>query len=337
MKKRLFVLVLAVVLINTLILAKGTPEKEYLVVYAYDSFVSEWGPGQALIEAFKEKTGIEVQLVSAGNGGEILSKLALERHNRQADVVVGIANDLLHETLELDLFTPYRSPILEDIPQFLHFDSTYNLLPFDYGNFAFNYDSQKLANPPHSLEELLEPRFKKSLILIDPRTSSVGMGLLQWTIAVYGDNYLEWWEQVKPNVLTVTDGWSTAYGLFTEGEAPLVISYTTSPLYHLLHENSERYRSLIFEEGNLAVIEGVGIVKGTTKKEAAQQFIDFLLSEGQLEVALTNVMYPVNASIPLPDVFKLSEKPTLSLLLDEDLIAKNREIWLTQWREVMSR
>ncbi|MFA6822004.1 MAG: thiamine ABC transporter substrate-binding protein, partial [Sphaerochaetaceae bacterium] len=68
-----------------------------------------------------------------------------------------------------------------------------------------------------------------------------------------------------------------------------------------------------------------------------QQFIDFLLSEGQLEVALTNVMYPVNASIPLPDVFKLSEKPTLSLLLDEDLIAKNREIWLTQWREVMSR
>src|SRR5690554_957333 len=123
MKKRLFVLVLAVVLINTLILAKGTPEKEYLVVYAYDSFVSEWGPGQALIEAFKEKTGIEVQLVSAGNGGEILSKLALERHNRQADVVVGIANDLLHETLELDLFTPYRSPILEDIPQFLHFDS----------------------------------------------------------------------------------------------------------------------------------------------------------------------------------------------------------------------
>lgn len=337
MRKRLFVLVLAVVLINTLILAKGTPEKEYLVVYAYDSFVSQWGPGQALIEAFKKKTGIDVRLVSAGNGGEILSKLALERHNRQADVVVGISNDLLHETLALNLLTPYISPILKEIPQFLHFDSTYNLLPFNYGNFAFNYDSQNLTNPPHSLEELLEPRFKKSLILIDPRTSSVGMGLLQWTIAVYGDDYLSWWEQVKPNILTITDGWSTAYGLFTEGEAPLVISYTTSPLYHLLHENSERYRSLIFEEGNLAVIEGVGIVKGTTRREVAEKFIDFLLSDGQLEVALTNVMYPVNETTPLPEVFKLSNKPPLSLLLDGDLIAKNREIWLTQWREVMSR
>jgi thiamine transport system substrate-binding protein len=337
MRKLLFVLVLAVVLINTLLFAKGTPEKEYLTIYAYDSFVSEWGPGQTLADAFKEKTGIEVRLVSAGNGGEILSKLALERHNRQADLVIGIANDLLHETLTLDLLTPYRSPVLEDIPEFLHFDPSYHLLPFNYGNFAFNYDTQQLDDPPHSLSELLEPRFRKSLILIDPRTSNVGMGLLQWTIAVYGDDYLKWWELVKPNVLTITDGWSTAYGLFTEGEAPLVISYTTSPLYHLLHENSERYRSLIFGEGNLAVIEGVGIIKGTEQLEAAQQFIDFLLSEGQLEVALTNVMYPVNATTPLPEAFKLSAKPSDSLLLDPELIAKKREIWLTQWREVMSR
>ncbi len=337
MQKRLIVLVLTVLLLPTLLMGKGQTEKDSLTVYAYDSFVSEWGPGQTLVKEFEAKTGIKVNLVSAGNGGELLSKLAMERHNPHADIIIGIANELLHETLALDLLLPYKSPVLQDIPEFLHFDKSYSLLPFNYGNFAFNYDSQQLSTPPHSLEELLDPRFKNSLILIDPRTSNVGMGLLLWTIAVYGEDYLQWWERVKPNVLTITDGWSTAYGLFTQGEAPLVISYTTSPVYHLLNENSERYRSLLFPEGNLAVIEGVGILRSTQMPEEAKQFVDFLLTDGQLEIALTNVMYPVNATVELPEVFALSMKPELSLLLDGEVIAKNREMWLTQWREVMSR
>ena len=36
--------------------------------------------------------------------------------------------------------------------------------------------------------------------------------------------------------MTVTKGWSEAYGLFLEGEADMVLSYTTSPAYHLIAE-----------------------------------------------------------------------------------------------------
>ena len=52
------------------------------------------------------------------------------------------------------------------------------------------------------------------------------------------------WSRLRPRVLTVTPGWSEAYGLFVKGEAPLVLSYTTSPAYHRFAEKSERYAAL---------------------------------------------------------------------------------------------
>ena len=56
------------------------------------------------------------------------------------------------------------------------------------------------------------------------------MGFLYWMHSVYGDDMAVAWQQLQPNILTVTPGWSEAYGLFLEGRAPLVLSYTTSPV-----------------------------------------------------------------------------------------------------------
>lgn len=342
MKKHTICLVLAVLLLPALLFAQGAKEtaettQRSITVYAYDSFVSEWGPGPMVVGQFEELTGIEVQLVSAGNGGELLGKLELERHNPQADVVIGISNELLHETLASGLLTPYESPVLAEIPEFLQFDETNTLLPFDYGNYAFVYDSMKVQDPPQSLDDLLDARWQKGIILMDPRTSSVGMGLLEWTVAVYGDNYLQWWEAVKPNVLTVADGWSSGYGLFTEGEAPLVISYTTSPVYHLLYEDSDRFKAQVFEGGNMAVIEGVGIVDSTHDMDAARQFVDFLLTDAQSDIATANIMYPVNANTVLPEAFNAIPTVERSIMLDHEIIARDRERWLSEWVEVMSR
>jgi thiamine transport system substrate-binding protein len=66
-------------------------------------------------------------------------------------------------------------------------------------------------------------------------------------------------------------------------------------------------------------------------------FIDFLLSDAQETIATTNIMYPVNSSTVLPDAFSAAPKPQVSLMLDANMIAKNRDKWLTEWVEVMSR
>ena len=72
--------------------------------------------------------------------------------------------------------------------------------------------------------------------------------MLHWTISVYGEeNYLDYWKRLKLNLLTITDGWSMAYGMFTKGEVPMVLSYVTSPAYHLEYEKPSGTEPLNFQ------------------------------------------------------------------------------------------
>ncbi|HEB10507.1 MAG TPA: thiamine ABC transporter substrate-binding protein, partial [Spirochaetales bacterium] len=137
---------------------------------------------------------------------------------------------------------------------------------------------------------------------------------------------------------TITDGWDSAYGMFTGGEAPIVLSYTTSPAYHVEYEESRRYRALIFKRGNYLQIEGMAILKGARNRETAREFIDFILTEEfQKEIPLTNWMYPVNPRVKLPESFKFAPKPLTSLSLSAEEIDKNRDLWLKDWARLISR
>ena len=72
------------------------------------------------------------------------------------------------------------------------------------------------------------------------------MGLLLWIKSVYGDKAIDYWRELQPKILTVTKGWSEAYALFLDGEADMVLSYTTSPAYHLIAEENEIIMMLLF-------------------------------------------------------------------------------------------
>lgn len=313
-------------------------EEAELVIYAYDSFVAEWGPAPKVIPKFEETHSVKVKIISVGDAGQVLNRAILEKQNPQADIVLGIDNNMLSRALEEGVLEPYRSPNLDTIPGQLVFDATHSVTPFDYGYFAFVYDSEVLENPPKSLEELTDPRFRKKIIVQDPRTSSPGLGFLLWTIAVYGEEYLEYWDRLQPNLLTITDGWDTAYGMFTSGEAPVVLSYTTSPAYHVEYEQTERYRALLFEKGNYLQIEGMGILKGAPHPQLARRFIDFILTEDfQEEIPLTNWMYPVDPDVITPESFRYAPKPERSLQLPAEEIRKNQECWINAWVKLVSR
>jgi thiamine transport system substrate-binding protein len=307
-----------------------------IVVYAYDSFFSDWGPGPIIIPKFEELTGYKVRAISLGDAQEVLNRAILEKDNPKADVIIGIDNNMLSKALKAEVLSSYQSHNLDKIDESLIFDKTYNVSPYDYGFFSIIYDTEKIDTPPSSMEELLSPNFEDKIILMDPRTSSPGLGFLLWTIDIYGDNFTGYWEKLLSNVLTITDGWSSGYGLFTSGEAPMVLSYTTSPAYHVEYEDTNRYQAVIFEEGNYIQIEGAGIIKNCPNRKGAETFIDFLLSEGfQKEVALTNWMFPVNTSLPLPESFDYALKPEKSLQIDYMEIEDNLSSWIDEWLKVV--
>jgi thiamine transport system substrate-binding protein len=125
--------------------------------------------------------------------------------------------------------------------------------------------------------------------------------------------------------------------MFTAGEAPITLSYTTSPVYHVMFEDTTRYQALIFDEGHSATIEGVGILKSSNKKDLAKQFVDFLLTDAQLDIASANSMYPTNLATELPKAFDWAPKPQITLSLDANDIEDNLDTWLNEWTEVMSK
>lgn len=331
--KKAILLTILLAAASAAVSAQAASESDTLIVYAYDSFSGDWGPAGKLIPMFEEKTGIDVELVGAGDAVEMLSRIELEGSSTDADVVIGITDDFAYRAYEY--LEPYESPVLENIPDRLEFDPEHRLIPFDYGDFAFVWDSESDLRKPESLMDLTSPEYRGQVILIDPRTSSVGLGLLLWTYNLYGDDFAAWWEAMKENALTVADGWSSAYGLFTEGEAPIVLSYTTSPVYHVMNENTTRYQALVFPEGHEATIEGIGIIKGTDKRAEAEAFIDFILTEGQADIAIANSMYPANETTVLPDAFEWAPEPT-TMFTSSGISTEKRDEIISIWTDIMA-
>ncbi len=298
------VLLVALALFSSPVKEENTNE---ITVYAYDTFCGDWGSGGSLIPLFEEKTGIKVNLVSCGSSSEMINKLLLEGENTECDVILGVTDYMAERVYPL--LESFSSPLLENIDSDLFFDKENRLVPFDWGTFAFVFDTESQIEQPKSLMDLTKEEYRDKVILIDPRTSSVGLGLLLWTHAVLGDDYISWWRTMLSSALVVTSSWSSAYALFTEGEAPIVISYTTSPVYHVMNENTTRYKALIFDEGHEATIEGIGILKTTKKRLQAEEFVSFILSEGQETIAVTSSMYPSRSNTELPEAYSYAPIP----------------------------
>ena len=306
-----------------------------LTIYTYDSFVSDWGPGPAVESAFEEACGCDVAFIAAGDGASILSRLKLEGGRTEADIVLGLDTNLTAAAAASGLIAPHGidagaldMPMAWEDPFFL---------PYDWGYFAFIYDTTKLATPPASLRELAASDV--SLLIQDPRTSTPGLGLLLWVKSVFGDDAADIWGALGPKIVTVTKGWDEAYGLFLEGEADMVLSYTTSPSYHIIAEGDDTKKAALFAEGHYMQVEVAGIVAGTPNETRAREFLAFMMTDGfQSVIPTTNWMFPaVTPDAGLPEGFAAPLPAGKSLILSPEDAASMREPALSEWLDVLAR
>ncbi|HVJ33144.1 MAG TPA: thiamine ABC transporter substrate binding subunit [Terriglobia bacterium] len=324
--------------------AAATP---VLTIYTYDSFTADWGPGPAITKSFEANCGCKLNWVALEDGAALLSRLKIEGKKTKADIILGLDTNLTAEAAATGLFAPssvdtsaLKLPISWDgkTPP-LSAAEARDFVPYDYGYFAFVYDSEKLTNPPQSLADLAKPGDQPKMILMDPRSSTPGLGLLLWMKAVYGDKAKSEWSAIAPKILTVSKGWSEGYGLFTKGEAPLVLSYTTSPAYHQIVEKTEKYKALNFPEGNYLQVEVAGLVKTSKQPELAKKFLSFLTTpEVQKLIPTTNYMFPVaDIGSDLPKEFQQIPAPAKTLLIPSADIAKHRGTWIKEWLDATSK
>jgi thiamine transport system substrate-binding protein len=309
--------------------AAETPK---LTVLTYDSFTSEWGPGPAVEAAFEEVCACDLEFVGAGDGAALLARLQLEGPRTEADVVLGLDTNLTAAARETGLFAPHG--VDADLTLPIEWTDA-EFLPFDWGYFAFVGNEGDASAT--SIKALAESDIK--IVIQDPRSSTPGLGLLMWVKEAYGDEAPAIWAALADNIVTVTPGWSEAYGLFIDGEADAVLSYTTSPAYHLIAEEDASKVAWAFDEGHYMQVEVAGKVAGTDVPELADQFLAFMVSETfQSIIPTTNWMYPAaTPAAGLPDGFETLITPAISLLkTPEDALAIRDEA-LAEWREALSK
>jgi thiamine transport system substrate-binding protein len=317
---------LALLLSTSLASAKDT-----LTIYTYESFAAEWGPGPKVKANFEKTCDCTVEYVALADGVAMLNRLKLEGANTQADVVLGLDTNLTAEAEATGLFAPHGADVSKSKVPNGWSDQTF--LPFDYGHFAIVYDTDKMKNPPKSLDELVNGDPSQKIILQDPRSATPGLGFLLWMKSVYGEKAGEAWTKLRPRILTTTPGWTEAYGLFTKGEAPMVLSYVTSPAYHMVVENSARYQATAFNEGHYLQIEVGGVIAASPEKALAQRFMGFMQTpDFQNDIATTNWMMPAgDITTPLPEPFSKLVQPAKTLLFTPEEANANRRKWIDEW------
>ena len=310
-------------------------EKPELVIYTYESFVSEWGPGPQIAKNFEEVCGCTVRFVGAGDGAALLGRLRLEGGRTPADIVLGLDTNLTAEATATGLFAPHgiAAPAL-DLPVAWD-DATF--LPYDWSYFAFVYDRTKMPEPPGSFEDLIAS--DASIVIHDPRSSTPGLGLLMWVKEAYGERAPEIWAGLAPHVVTVAPGWSEAYGLFLNGEVDMALAYTTSPAYHLIAEGDDTKAAAIFEEGHYMQVEVAAMTATSDQPELAREFLAFMLGDGfQGVIPTTNWMYPAHTpAAGLPEGYATLAVPEKALLLPPEEARAKREEALGEWLAALSR
>ena len=301
----------------------ATPNEVTLL--AYDAFT----PQEGIFDAFTAATGAKVKVVTGGDSGVLISKAILTAGTPEGDVLWGLDNTLLSRAQKAELLTSYE--------------------PVDTGDICVNYDKQWFASrniaPPTSLEDLALPAYKNLLVVQDPVASSPGLGFLLGTIAHFGvDKWQSYWKSLKENGVHVSPDWTSAYtidfsGSSGKGKYPLVVSYGSSPPAEVL------YAEIPIDTPPTAVIkstcfrqtEYVGALRGTRNPKLAAQLISYLQDVPfQESMPLSLFVFPVNKKATLPDLFtKFAVSPKNPLTLEPADIEKNRDSWLSTWREII--
>jgi thiamine transport system substrate-binding protein len=312
----------------------ASAETPVLNVLTYDSFVAEWGPGPVIEKAFEATCACDLRFTAAGDGAALLARIKLEGAASDADVVLGLDTNLTVSATASGLFAPHGLTQANDLPV-AYADPLF--VPYDWGYFAFVYDKTKLATPPTSFEVLAVSDIK--ILIQDPRASTPGLGLLMWVKAAYGDKSADIWAGLADNIVTVTPGWSESYGMFLEGEADMVLSYTTSPAYHLIAENDDSKAAAAFDEGHYLQIEVAGKLVTSDQPALADQFLAFMGSdEFQAVIPETNWMYPAKTpAAGLPEEFKTLITPVKSLLIPANEAEAMRAAGTLEWQAALAK
>lgn len=303
-------------------------------VYASSSFVAKWGPGPALKELFEKQNLFKVEFVESPDIGMTLQKLSIEGEGAQADVIIGLDQfDIARLSSKIKWKNIDRYKGISIVSEISQVANEKSFIPYDWSPLSF-VARKTLSVNINSLKDLMVPELKNKISLEDPRTSSPGLQLLVWIFETRpADEAVKLLKGMVSQAHSFSPSWSAAYGLFKNNQADVVFSYVTSPLYHLIEEKDDQYISIETQEPLPVQVEFAGIPASCKNCEAAEMFVNFMLSEEAQKIIMTkNYMLPVVEKVKEASAFDaLKIYKTLPVKFQEQ---SKLEKWINTWSEI---
>jgi thiamine transport system substrate-binding protein len=326
----------------------GDEKPTQVVLVTHDSFAIS----EDVKLGFETESGLTLRILKAGDAGEVVTRALLTAGNPEGDVLFGVDNNLVARALEGDVFEPYESPELAEADPQLVLDPEHLVTPIDHGEVCLNYDKtwyeRRSLEPPDSLADVVDERYRDQLVVENPATSTPGLAFLLATIALYGDpGWKGYWSRLRENGVLVVDGWEEAYTVRFSGAAgsrgkrPIVVSYASSPPAEVIFRDPKPSEAPtgVIEDSCFRQIEFAGVLRGAANEDGARKLVDFMLSERfQEDIPLQMFVFPAREDAALPPEFeKFAVVPSRPLDLPPDEIEENRERWVDEWTDIVVR
>ncbi|NKQ57991.1 thiamine ABC transporter substrate-binding protein [Amycolatopsis sp. K13G38] len=327
----------------TLTSGSGDNQESTVTLVTHDSFAAP----QQVLDAFRQQTGIKLDILKKGDAGALTNSLVLTKANPIGDVAYGVDSTFASRALSEGVFDPYTSPEADRGPQRYAVDPEHRLSAVDLGDVCVNIDTnwfaQKGLPTPASYDDLADPRYKDLLVVENPATSSPGLAFLLGTIAKYGEQgWQNYWTRLKDNGAKTVSGWEEAYsqdfsGSSGKGPRPIVVSYASSPAAEIGDDGKPRTKALL--DTCYRQVEYAGVLTGARQPDKAKKVIDFLLSQQfQTTVAENMYVYPAREGVNLPSGWAQSAPlPPNPATLPSDQVGNGRERWIAQWRSLLGQ
>lgn len=317
----------------------GAPESgdspETVTLIVHDSFV----PEEDFEKAASEATGYTVDVITAGDGGELTNQLVLTKGDPLADAFFGVDHIFASRLLEHGVTEAYLPENLPERAATYAVDEIGSLTPIDVAATCINIDTvwfdEHGVEAPQTYEDLAAPEYADMTVLLDPTSSSTGASFLIGTIAHFGEaGYLDYWSSLIDNGARIEQGWNDAYythftGGNSEGTYPIVVSYSSSPGYTVTEDGTASTTSAPLATCS-SQVEYAGVLSGAKNPEGARAVIDYLLSsEFQDSIAETMYVYPIDENAFVPEEWaEFAPLPDEPNDLTATVIGEGRDGWL---------
>lgn len=308
----------------------GSEEGGSLVIYSPNSE----GLINATIPAFEEKYDVTVELIQAGTG-ELFTKLESEKDSPVADIIFG--GGYAQYSMSTDLFEEYVSSENENvISDYQNESGFYTPYTLDGSVLVVNPDlvgDMEIT----SYEDLLNPELKGKIASGDAANSSSSFAqLTNMLLAKGGYESDEAWQYVE-DLYTNIDGKissssSNVYKTVADGEMAVGLSYE-DPVAKLINDGAN-VEIVYPEEGVVFLPASAAIIKGTSNRDNAEKFIDFIISqEIQNVLATTTTNRPVREDVETSDSMAAFSDIN-SIQEDMDYVSENRENIIDRYTEI---